>query len=107
VVEAHKKILLLRGGTRGTEWCGRWLSIDEKYATQPSEVQDFVELTRCDSLAVAVGTSHGAYNFLGVMVFSLKYWKRFSVAQIPIVLHGGSAVNFEEIDRVNKAGGQL
>ena len=87
------------------------LSVDEESAkyTRPSEVQEFVEQTGCDSLAVAVGTSHGAYKFSGGQGIQFKILEEIQqrLPQFPIVLHGGSAVDHEEIDRINKGGGQL
>jgi fructose-bisphosphate aldolase class II len=87
------------------------ISIDEKSAryTQPTEVTQFVEETSCDSLAVAVGTSHGAYKFSGGqgIQFDILQEIQQQVPKYPIVLHGGSAVNTEEIKRINENGGSL
>lgn len=87
------------------------MSIDEELAryTQPSQVEEFVARTGCDSLAVAVGTSHGAYKFSGGNVIQFNILKEIQqrLPKFPIVLHGGSAVNKTEIDRINKAGGKL
>jgi fructose-bisphosphate aldolase class II len=111
VEEAHKKNIVVEAELGVLSGVEDDLSIDEKYAkyTQPSEVQEFVELTGCDSLAVAVGTSHGAYKFSGGdgIQFSILEEIQNRLPQFPIVLHGGSAVNLEEIERINKAGGQL
>lgn len=77
--------------------------------TRPSEVEAFVNQTGCDSLAVAVGTSHGAYKFSGSQGLQFDILKEIQqrLPGFPLVLHGGSAVNFEEIQRINAAGGQL
>lgn len=77
--------------------------------THPSEVVEFVEATRCDSLAVAVGTSHGAYKFSGDqgIQFDILGEIQRRLDGFPIVLHGGSAVNPKELERINAAGGQL
>lgn len=87
------------------------ISIDGESAkyTRPSEVQEFVEQTGCDSLAVAVGTSHGAYKFSGGQGIQFKILEEIQqrLPQFPIVLHGGSAVDTEEIDRIDRAGGNL
>ncbi len=87
------------------------ISIDEKHAryTSPNEVASFVNLTNCDSLAVAVGTSHGAYKFSsgqGIQFHILEKIQQ-KLPGFPIVLHGGSAVNIAEVERINKAGGTL
>jgi len=80
----------------------------EKY-TRPGEVEEFVKQTACDSLAVAVGTSHGAYKFSGGkgLQFDILEEIQNRLPGFPLVLHGGSAVNSEEIQRINAAGGQL
>ncbi|WP_431122783.1 class II fructose-bisphosphate aldolase [Flagellimonas flava] len=87
------------------------ISVDEKHAryTQPDEVVEFVQKTNCDSLAVAVGTSHGAYKFSGGQGIQFDILEEIQnrIPNFPIVLHGGSAVNLAEIDRINKSGGQL
>ena len=87
------------------------LAVDEnqKKYTQPSEVEDFVKQTGCDSLAVAVGTSHGAYKFLGGQGLQFDILEKIQkkLPGFPLVLHGGSVVNKEEIQRINAAGGQL
>lgn len=87
------------------------LSVDEKNAlyTQPEEVESFVAQTGCDSLAVAVGTSHGAYKFSGGAGLQFDILKKIQekLPGYPLVLHGGSEVNINEIERINKAGGQL
>lgn len=87
------------------------IEVDEKLKkfTQPSQVEEFVKQTNCDSLAVAVGTSHGAYKFTGKQGLQFGILKQIQnrLPGFPLVLHGGSAVNQEEIQRINAAGGQL
>lgn len=87
------------------------LSVEEKHAkyTQPEHVLEFVDQTACDSLAVAVGTSHGAYKFSGGNGLQFDILKRIQqeLPEFPLVLHGGSSVNEQEIQRVNAAGGKL
>ncbi len=82
---------------------------NQKKYTQPSQVEVFVKQTGCDSLAVAVGTSHGAYKFTGKQGLQFEILKEIQnrLPGFPLVLHGGSAVNPEEIQRINAAGGQL
>ncbi len=81
----------------------------QKKYTQPAEVEEFVKQTSCDSLAVAVGTSHGAYKFSGKQGLQFNILKEIQklLPGFPLVLHGGSAVNMDEIQRINAAGGQL
>lgn len=87
------------------------LSVDEKNAlyTQPDEVEAFVAQTGCDSLAVAVGTSHGAYKFSGGAGLQFDILKEIQqkLPGYPLVLHGGSEVNINEINRINQSGGEL
>ena len=111
VQEAHKKEIAVEAELGVLSGVEDDISIDEKHAryTSPSEVQSFVEQTNCDSLAVAVGTSHGAYKFSGGQGIQFDILKEIQnrLPQFPIVLHGGSAVNKEEIKRINKSGGML
>jgi len=87
------------------------ISIEDKYAkyTNPDDVVEFVEKTGCDSLAIAVGTSHGAYKFSGGQGIQFDILKEIQqkLKGFPLVLHGGSAVNHKEIETINTYGGQL
>ena len=87
------------------------ISIEDKYAkyTNPDDVVEFVERTGCDSLAIAVGTSHGAYKFSGGQGLQFDILKeiRQKLEGFPLVLHGGSAVNHKEIEAINTYGGKL
>lgn len=111
VIEAHKNNVFVEAELGVLSGVEDDLSIDEKYAkyTQPSEVEQFVKETHCDSLAVAVGTSHGAYKFSGGQGIQFHILKEIQnrIPNYPIVLHGGSAVNESEILRINQNGGQL
>jgi fructose-bisphosphate aldolase class II len=77
--------------------------------TKPDEAQKFVRLTACDSLAAAIGTSHGAYKFKGRQ--SLHFEVLQGIKQLmpgyPIVMHGSSSVPQDEVARINAAGGKL
>lgn len=77
--------------------------------TDPSRAAEFVEKTGCDSLAVAVGTSHGAYKFEGSGSLELEILDglRELLPGFPLVLHGASAVPHQEVERINRAGGRL
>ncbi|HKZ36148.1 MAG TPA: class II fructose-bisphosphate aldolase [Chryseolinea sp.] len=87
------------------------LTVEDRNAlyTQPDEVVEFVSKTKCDSLAVAVGTSHGAYKFSGGRGLQLDIMASIQnkLPQFPLVLHGGSSVSQDEVKRVNAAGGKL
>lgn len=77
--------------------------------TNPDQVVEFVERTGCDSLAVAVGTSHGAYKMSGGKGIQLNILKKIQqlLPGYPIVLHGASHVPPKEIERINHFGGKL
>jgi len=87
------------------------IKVDERHAclTNPDEAVDFVKQTGCDSLAAAIGTSHGAYKFKGQQ--SLRFDVIEAISQklpgMPIVMHGSSSVPVEEVERINAAGGKL
>ena len=87
------------------------LSIDEKHAlyTDPRQAEEFIRRTGCDSLAVAAGTSHGAYKFSGGQGLQLNILKEIQqrIPRFPLVLHGASAVPHEEVNRINLAGGKI
>lgn len=85
------------------------VSAQEAILTDPAQAEEFVCRTQCDSLAVAIGTSHGAYKFSGQQRL---YFDRLAQIQerlpgFPLVLHGGSAVPLTEVKRINATGGAL
>jgi len=77
--------------------------------TDPKEVVDFVRQTDCDSLAVAVGTSHGVYKFSSGKGLQLSILAEIQkqLPGFPLVLHGASAVPSGEVARINHAGGKI
>jgi fructose-bisphosphate aldolase class II len=87
------------------------IKVDEKDArlTDPDEAKAFVEATGCDSLAVAVGTSHGAYKFSGSQGLHLDRIAAIQklLPRYPFVLHGASSVPVDEVQRINAAGGAI
>ena len=84
---------------------------DDALFTRPEEVEEFVTRTGVDSLAIAIGTSHGAYKFKP----GTKPQLRFDILEevgrrlpgFPIVLHGASSVPQEFVAEVNKYGGNM
>lgn len=82
---------------------------DQARYTDPDQAVEFVARTGCDSLAIAIGTSHGAYKFRGDMALNLDVLARIHalLPGFPLVLHGASAVPANEIERINLGGGQL
>lgn len=87
------------------------LDVDASHAryTQPEEAVHFVQATNCDSLAIAVGTSHGAYKFSGQqgIQFTILAEIQRRMPGFPLVLHGGSSVDPLEVARINAAGGKM
>lgn len=78
------------------------------HLTDPKEAEKFVKETGVDALAIAIGTSHGAYKFKGSKELAFDVLKEVrSLIDIPIVLHGASSVPQELIDAVNKYGGKM
>jgi fructose-bisphosphate aldolase class II len=87
------------------------IKVDEGHAslTNPDEAVEFVRRTGCDSLAAAIGTSHGAYKFQGKqgLHFNVIEEIKKRIPGTPIVMHGSSSVPVEEVERINAAGGKL
>jgi len=98
------------------------VSSDHHTYTKPEEVVDFVTKTGCDSLAISIGTSHGAYKFTpeqctvdpetGLLVppmlaFDVLEGVEKELPGFPIVLHGSSSVPQDEVATINKYGGAL
>ncbi len=77
--------------------------------TNPKEAKEFVERSGCDSLAIAIGTSHGAYKFKGTPQLDFERLAEIEkeLPGFPLVLHGASSVLQEFVDLCNKYGGQL
>ncbi len=80
-----------------------------KHLTDPNEVVEFVEKTGCDSLAVAIGTSHGAYKFKTEpkLAFDVLHGVAEKLPNYPLVMHGSSSVLKEFKDLINKYGGDM
>ena len=77
--------------------------------TNPEQAKEFVERTGCDSLAIAIGTSHGAYKFKGEakLRFDILAKVKELIPNTPIVLHGASTVIPEFVEQCNKYGGNI
>ncbi|PWM73291.1 MAG: fructose-1,6-bisphosphate aldolase, class II [Oscillospiraceae bacterium] len=82
---------------------------DDAMYTNPAEVEEFVSKTGVDSLAIAIGTSHGAYKFKGEprLRFDILEEVGKRLPGFPIVLHGASSVIPELVDEINACGGKL
>lgn len=87
------------------------VSAEDASYTDPAQVQDFVERTGCDSLAIAIGTSHGAYKFKPGQNPQLRFDILEEVEKrlpgFPIVLHGASSVIPEYVKMINDNGGAM
>ena len=98
------------------------VSAEDSSYTKPEDVQHFVEETGCDSLAIAIGTSHGAYKFTAAQCtrdpatgklippplrFDILKEVEKRLPGFPIVLHGSSSVPQEFVDTLNKYGGKM
>ena len=98
------------------------VSAEESHYTKPEEVVDFVTKTGCDSLAISIGTSHGAYKFTPEqctldpetgrllpppLAFDVLAAIEKELPGFPIVLHGSSSVPQEDVDTINKYGGKM
>ena len=97
------------------------VSAEDSSYTRPEDVQEFVERTGCDSLAIAIGTSHGAYKFTAAQCTRNEKGElippplRFDILEevskrlpgFPIVLHGSSSVPQEYVRMINENGGKM
>jgi len=82
---------------------------DQIHLTDPKQVEAFVKATKVDALAIAIGTSHGAYKFKAEpkLAFDIIEEVRRLLPGFPLVMHGSSSVPKELVDRVNKYGGKM
>ena len=85
------------------------VSDDDARYTDPDQAYEFVQKTGCDSLAIAIGTSHGAYKFKGEarLRFDILAKVKEKLPNTPIVLHGASSVVPELVDMCNNNGGNI
>ena len=85
------------------------VSASDAMYTDPMQAKEFVERTGCDSLAIAIGTSHGAYKFKGEakLRFDILAKVKELIPNTPIVLHGASTVIPELVEMCNKYGADI
>ena len=111
VEAAHAKGIVVEAELGQLGGVEEHVQVDEKNAnlTDPEEAKIFVEGSGCDSLAVAIGTSHGAYKFSGDQALRLDVLAEIQkrLPDFPLVMHGSSSVPQEEVQRINDAGGAL
>ena len=112
VVEyAHKHGVVVEGELGRLAGVEDDVNVSEKDAlfTDPDEAAEFVRLTGVDSLAIAIGTSHGAYKFKGTPYLDFERLQRVGelLPNFPIVLHGASSVPQAFVEKCNSFGGAI
>ncbi|MFT3828806.1 MAG: ketose-bisphosphate aldolase [Opitutaceae bacterium] len=108
---AHKKGISVEAELGQLGGVEEDIKVEDGHATltNPEEALKFVQLTGCDSLACAIGTSHGAFKFKGKQSLHFDVLQKIKnlLPNFPLVMHGSSSVPKEEVDRINAAGGQI
>jgi len=111
VQAAHAKGIVVEAELGQLGGVEEHVAVDEANAklTNPAQAHEFVERSGCDSLAVAIGTSHGAFKFSGDQALRMDVLELIQqrLPKFPLVMHGSSSVPQEEVERINKAGGNL
>jgi fructose-bisphosphate aldolase class II len=112
VVEAaHAKGLVVEAELGMLGGVEEHVSVEEANAklTDPNQAEEFVERSGVDSLACAIGTSHGAFKFSGAQGLRFDVLEQIQqrLPGFPLVMHGSSSVPQEEVERINAAGGSL
>ncbi|HAK94212.1 MAG TPA: fructose-bisphosphate aldolase [Planctomycetes bacterium] len=111
VAAAHAKGVVVEAELGQLGGVEEHVSVSEADAclTNPKEAEEFVERTGCDSLACAIGTSHGAYKFSGSQGIHFEVIEEIArlLPGFPLVMHGSSSVPADEVARINAAGGKL
>jgi len=108
---AHAKGLVVEAELGQLGGVEEHVKVDEANAklTDPDQAKEFVIRTGVDSLACAIGTSHGAFKFSGSQGLHFEVLEEIQkrLPGFPLVMHGSSSVPQEEVERINKAGGSL
>jgi fructose-bisphosphate aldolase class II len=108
---AHAKGLVVEAELGQLGGVEEHVKVEEANAklTDPMQAKEFVRLTGVDSLACAIGTSHGAFKFSGSqgLHFEVLAEIQKEIPGVPLVMHGSSSVPQEEVARINAAGGDL
>ena len=110
VVEAaHAKGLVVEAELGVLSGVEEDISAADHVYTKPEEAEYFVKATGCDSLACAIGTSHGAFKFKGSQKLRFDILEEIQkrMPGFPLVMHGSSSVPQDEVARINAAGGDL
>ena len=106
---AHKREIMVEAELGRLQGVEDNVSSDKTIYTSPEEAYEFVTKTGVDSLAVAIGTSHGAYKYAGKQELRFDILEEIEklLPSLPIVLHGASTVNDYLVEKINKNGGKL
>lgn len=106
---AHKKGVLVEGELGVLKGVEDNVSADKNIFTDPDSAKIFVEKTNVDTLAVAIGTSHGAYKFSGnaTLRFDILSMIEEKLPNFPLVLHGASSVPQKYVEIINNYGGDV
>jgi fructose-bisphosphate aldolase, class II len=110
VLEARKKGVSVEAEIGALSGIEDFVSVDEKDSTltNPKEAFSFANETGCDFLAIAIGTSHGAYKFKKASKLDLdRLYQIQKLVKIPLVLHGASSVPKNIVSKIKKLGGKL
>ena len=95
VALAHKKHISVEAELGAIAGIEDFVSVEDRDAhfTDPAQAQDFIKQTQCDALAIAIGTSHGAYKFSGDSKLDFKRLEQIKKnVPVPLVLHGASGI---------------
>lgn len=106
---AHKKNVLVEGELGVLKGIEDNVSAENHVYTNPQKAKEFVDKTKVDMLAIAIGTSHGAYKYKGEQTLRFDILSEIEklLPNFPLVLHGASTVNQELIDIINNFGGEI
>ncbi len=106
---AHKKGALVEAELGVLAGVEDTVSAEKNIYTDPDQAKDFVEKTNCDTLAIAIGTSHGAYKFKGEQKLAFDILKKIQekIPNTPLVLHGASSVPQKYVETFNQYGGNI
>ena len=108
---AHKKGISVEAELGKLGGVEEDIKVEDGHATltNPAEAKEFVSRSGADSLACAIGTSHGAFKFKGKQSLHFDVLAKIKalLPNFPLVMHGSSSVPKEEVDRINAAGGKI
>lgn len=106
---AHKKGIFVEAELGVLAGVEDNVSAEKNIYTDPLNAKEFVEKTGCDTLAVAIGTSHGAYKFKGEQKLKFDILKEIEkqIPNTPLVLHGASSVPQQYVEEINQYGGKI